>query len=91
MPEFTKQDVERKVKHPVSLKVVTAGHWAHGDELVRWYAAKDRFWTLARAGIQAHSFPATTGYTKPLTTKQRIDAAFARKPPIEDREPGEEG
>lgn len=25
-------------------RVVTAGHWAHGHELARWYAAKFAFW-----------------------------------------------
>lgn len=27
-------------------KVVVKGHWAHGDELKRWYAARDQFLAL---------------------------------------------
>lgn len=92
VPEFTPEDNDRKVQDPDTGKIVTAGHWAHGDELVRWYAAKERFWTLARAAIKRHSMPSTTGNTKNMTTQQRIDAAFARRPPVEDeREPGQEG
>lgn len=27
-------------------KAVVRGHWAHGEELARWYAARDRFFAL---------------------------------------------
>jgi hypothetical protein len=29
-------------------RVVVKGHWAHGVELKRYYAAKDAFWAKAR-------------------------------------------
>lgn len=89
VPERTADDVERKVLDPTTNKVVTAGHWAHGEELVRWYRAKEHFWTEARKWQRSHAMPATTGYG-PRTVKQRIDAAFDR-PVVADREPGEEG
>jgi hypothetical protein len=28
-------------------RVVVTGHWAHGDELARWYAARDAFFASA--------------------------------------------
>lgn len=31
--------------------VVVRGHWAHGVELKRWYAAKDAFWSKVRATV----------------------------------------
>jgi hypothetical protein len=33
-------------------RIITLGHWAHGDELVRWYAARDHFLSL-----KAHYLP----------------------------------
>jgi hypothetical protein len=42
VPEFTEDDRDRKVK--LDDRIVTAGHWAHGDELARWYQAKGDFY-----------------------------------------------
>jgi len=28
--------------------VEIVGHWAHGEELARWYAARDAFFALAK-------------------------------------------
>jgi hypothetical protein len=33
-------------------KVEIVGHWAHGDELKRWYVARDHFFALAKAKPQ---------------------------------------
>lgn len=30
---------------------VTRGHWIHGQDLSRWYAAKDEFWRLFKAFV----------------------------------------
>lgn len=43
VPEFTEHDTTRQVRDPFSNKTVVAGHWAHGEELDRWYAARQRF------------------------------------------------
>ena len=48
VPEFTDEDTDRRVWDPIRQREITAGHWAHGDETRRWYAAKERFWALAR-------------------------------------------
>lgn len=34
---------EDRAYHPRRQRVEIVGHWAHGAELVRWYAARDRF------------------------------------------------
>lgn len=36
----------RDARAQIGERVVTRGHWAHGDELRRWYAAKEHFWGL---------------------------------------------
>jgi hypothetical protein len=35
---------ERQATEPLSQRVVTAGHWAHGWELFRWYQARADFY-----------------------------------------------
>lgn len=70
---------------------VLRGHWIHGDDLLRWYAAKDAFWSL---------FHRTLGdkvmVGKPqlrLSAQERVEAIFAKRSHAEliEREPGEEG
>lgn len=34
---------------------VCRGHWAHGDELRRWYAAKEKFWAQFARAIKGHA------------------------------------
>ena len=43
VPEFTPEDVEDRAFCPVLNRAVVTGHWAHGHELRRWYAAKQAF------------------------------------------------
>lgn len=35
---------ERDVRVREGNRIVTAGHWAHGAELARWYQARGDFW-----------------------------------------------
>lgn len=51
VPEFTDDDREIRVFHPILNRAVVQGHWAHGDELRRWYVAKDAFFSSAPAFI----------------------------------------
>lgn len=37
---------DRDVRMRIGDRVVVRGHWAHGEELHRWYAARDRFLAL---------------------------------------------
>ncbi len=92
VPEFDEFDRDRKVFEPVRGRTVTAGHWAHGDELARWYVAKEMFWAQFRsfAGmrIMAANIPRAS-------FEERIERIFKPRtlknaPPVE-REPGEEG
>jgi hypothetical protein len=49
VPDFMPDDVEERAFCPPLNRVVVVGHWAHGYELRRWYAAKDAFKRAAPA------------------------------------------
>lgn len=38
-------------------RVVVRGHWAHGDELARFYVVRDKFWTDYRALLKRMTMP----------------------------------
>lgn len=42
------QDEEERAFNPRRNRLEVIGHWAHGDELLRWYAARDAFFTHAK-------------------------------------------
>ena len=46
VPEFTAEDRERLLRD--GDRIVTAGHWAHGWELARWYEARAFFYAEYR-------------------------------------------
>lgn len=46
-------------------RTVTRGHWIHGHDLARWYAAKDAFWTLFRTAVGAK-----TMYVPPVAARE---------------------
>jgi hypothetical protein len=43
--EFGPDEFERAF-NPRTSRVEIVGHWAHGEELARWYAARDAFYAL---------------------------------------------
>jgi hypothetical protein len=45
--EFGPDEVERAF-NPRTSRLEIVGHWAHGEELARWYAARDVFFALRR-------------------------------------------
>jgi len=47
VPDFTDDDRDERAFCPPKNRIVVVGHWAHGDELERWYAARDRFFASA--------------------------------------------
>jgi hypothetical protein len=59
-------DNDRDVRMRLGEKVVTRGHWAHGEELARWYAARDEYLALKRT-TKPHAMPAAEVQTHPLT------------------------
>lgn len=50
----------RDAKALIGERVVTRGHWAHGEELAGWYAAKDRFRADYLALLARMSMPKLT-------------------------------
>lgn len=73
VPEFDAEDRDAKVR--LGDRIVTRGHWAHGDELARWYVAKERFW----------------GQLHALAAAKSIRPTGVKKQPHVEREPGQEG
>jgi hypothetical protein len=55
VPEFNEDDTDRKVK--CGERIVTAGHWAHGAELARWYQAKSDFYEAYYAALAKKTMP----------------------------------
>lgn len=54
VPEVNADGTDRKVRDPFKDRIVTAGHWAHGQELVGYWNARGAFyakWTAA--GLKA--------------------------------------
>lgn len=45
------------LKGLIGTRVVVRGHWAHGEELARWYVVKEQFWTDFRALVSRLSMP----------------------------------
>lgn len=74
VPEFDAEG--RDVKARMGDRVITRGHWAHGEELKRYYAAKDAFWGQFRNALPAKSM---TTKTRP-SFHQRLEAIYAKKP-----------
>jgi hypothetical protein len=46
VPEFDTEDREERAWCSSMHAVVVVGHWAHGEALARWYAARDRFFAV---------------------------------------------
>lgn len=44
----------------IGQRVVVRGHWAHGDELARFYAAREKFWADFRAVLAGKTTAAAT-------------------------------
>jgi hypothetical protein len=75
VPDFTDDDREERAYCPPKNRVVVTGHWAHGTELERWYAARDKFFGVpGKARVFANVL-------------RRY--GFVYTPP--EREPGQEG
>lgn len=89
VPEVDEHDRDRKVYEPIRSRTVTAGHWAHGEELVRWYVAKEKFFREFRA-LSARGSVRVPG-TKKQRFYDRIEDIFRPRPRLVEREPGEEG
>ena len=83
VPDFTDDDREERAFCPPKNRVVVVGHWAHGDELARWHAARDAFFALA----------IDRGHAKVLRKLGFLYRPPAHAPRLSlvEREPGMEG
>ncbi|HLX21656.1 MAG TPA: hypothetical protein VKR23_16035 [Gaiellaceae bacterium] len=90
VPEVDEDGRDRHVVDP-SGRLVTSGHWAHGVELLVWYAAKDAFYARCQK-LELRGDPLTPK-PKRISVKERKDKIFwkAQATPVVEREPGEEG
>lgn len=47
VPTLIAEDEHERAYNPQRQRMQIAGHWAHGEELRRWYDARDAFYALA--------------------------------------------
>lgn len=59
VPDFDADDREVTAYHPLWKREVVTGHWAHGDELARWYRAKEKFFATPIAPRVRTMLPVT--------------------------------
>lgn len=74
VPEFDADDRDLRVM--VNGRIVTAGHWAHGTELARWYKARADFYNRClELGLRGNVLqPAAK--RKKSSFKERMDKIF---------------
>ena len=57
VPEFNDDGRDRKVKDPIGDRIVTAGHWAHGQELLGYWLGRERFFSMFKRVVATHEMP----------------------------------
>lgn len=73
---------DRDVRMELDGKTVARGHWAHGLELQRWYAARDAFYALKRT-VKPKAIADAEVQTHPHTNEPfdaRTDSVFEDEP-----------
>jgi hypothetical protein len=86
VPDVTDDGRDERAMCEPKKSVVTAGHWAHGDELARWYVARDAFYATANASPLLKRNRLGFTYVPPAHAPRSAALAMAGV-----REPGEEG
>lgn len=56
------------------------GHWAHGNELKRWYAAKDKFWAQFTDALGNKTLGGMLQKKEKIPFDQRIEDIFKKRP-----------
>lgn len=90
VPEFDGDDREVKAFSPLSQRLVTVGHWAHGEELMRWYDSRATFyskfieWTGARPDLGQVGQERLRSAVQKAKQKARLEEALSAPRP-EDR------
>lgn len=78
VPDFDANDTTITKTNPLKNdRAVATGHWAHGDELRRWYVAKDAFWQKV-AELKLMSKAAIAKAEK-MPLEKRIEQIFKKK------------
>lgn len=80
-------DTDRDVRMKIGDRVVVRGHWAHGDQLQRWYIAREKFRAQWQAYGQAKSMPAHEGFA--AFAELLIGQAEARCAELENNPPAD--
>ena len=60
VPTVDDRGHNERALNPQTNAVEMAGHWAHGDELARWYTARDECYAQWRAVGRPRPFPTLT-------------------------------
>lgn len=84
VPEFLEDGREHLVR--IGNRVITRGHWAHGEELRRYYAARDRFWAKFGTALDRKTMQRKKRTRIPFA--QRLEEIYnrpARKAKLEQR------
>jgi hypothetical protein len=71
VPTLADNGLEDRALHPRRQRVEVVGHWAHGEELRRWYAAREACFASARSSPRL---------------VRRVLALVAREPGCDDEE-----
>jgi len=70
VPQFTPEDTDDRAIHPAKQRPVTTGHWAHGEELARWYRAKEAFYAKCDAlGLRGVATLLESGWKPAASTR----------------------
>lgn len=87
VPDVTDDGRDERAMCPPKNVVVVSGHWAHGEELARWYAARDAFHALGGAPLLKVNRRGFT-YVPPANAPRAPDRvlAYAGRVPGEDDE-----
>lgn len=87
VPVFDHNDCE--VRGTCFGRVVTLGEWIHGYALMRWYLAREDFWTKARTLVGSRSMPGADAETlrherkliaRKLVAKRQSDTEVVERP-----------
>jgi hypothetical protein len=70
VPESDENGIE--ARGLISTRTVVRGHWAHGEELARWYVAKEKFWADFRALVTRLSMPKTCVQPEPEAEPEAV-------------------
>lgn len=75
VPRFDADD--REMRGLIGEREVVRGEWIHGEDLRRWYAAKEKFWAEFGSAVREKSMGLKRAK---MPFKQRIEEIFKKRP-----------